>query len=397
MPVGTNVPLGIMFCLVCNRAMTQDQQGSYDGACANCEDMHMAECESCGLLSFGDFDIMSMAMNARRRQHLSATVLPYGVVRYRQEADAYACDGCVHSCSECGTEWLTEESAWDCCPAPDYDSGPIRNYMYKPTPIFYDIREDKENSPTQRSAWSHTPTPMKLYMGVEIEVERAADYAADFLDAAGESVSEDPEFVYLKSDGSLSSDGVEIVTMPATLESFEEMFPFNATNMLRENGARAWAYTNCGYHVHVSRSAFTASHLWKFVKWQSENWQVCQSFAGRDSQQWASWHNEQMNVCKTRTSVAVKSRGYHDWSNRYSAINLSNRATVELRYFRPNLNRDGILRVVQFVQAIYDYTNQMRFADIVANRYDPELMVEFMEDKPRYELALQYIKNNNII
>jgi hypothetical protein len=189
---------------------------------------------------------------------------------------------------------------------------------------------------------------------------------------------------------------MEIVTMPATLEGFRNMFPFAATDMLRENGARAWAYTSCGMHVHVSRSAFTASHMWKFIKWQTENWEKCAHFAGRESQQWASWNNQNMDVCKNKTSKAVKERGYNEWNNRYSALNLTQRQTIELRYFRPNLNKDGILRVIEFIQAIYDYTKQMSYRDVFGKHYEFSLFVEFMEGKEQYKHALDYIKVNAI-
>jgi hypothetical protein len=149
-------------------------------------------------------------------------------------------------------------------------------------------------------------------------------------------------------------------------------------------------------HVHVSRSAFTASHLWKFIKWQTENWEQCVQFAGRMSQQWASWNNETMDVCRTNTSKAVKGRGYADWNNRYSAINIIPHQTVELRYFRPNLNKDGILRVIEFIQAIYDYTKQMSYSDVFNRRYNFELFKSFMEEKDKYQYALNYINVNEI-
>lgn len=397
MPPGINIPLGIMFCHTCNDALTEENQSeNVASLCGDCCDDNIAQCMSCHDYGWVDYDwaTISRAFTANRQMPATQERVPTSIVYYIESEGDYYCENCVVSCSDCGERYATESEAWDCCIEEHYEA--IRSYSYKPSPNFFDIRGNGNYIAGSRVTWQTKATPHVLYMGVELEVERASHHAELFLDKANENQHEDPFFVYLKYDGSLGDNGMEIVTMPATLEGFRDMFPFAATDMLKEKGARAWAYTNCGMHVHVSRSAFTASHMWKFIKWQTENWQKCVQFAGRESQQWAAWNNQNMDVCRTKTSRAVKERGYTEWNNRYSAINLTQRDTIELRYFRPNLNKDGILRVLEFIQAIYDYTKQMSYSDVFGQRYEFSLLCDFMEGKEEYKHALDYIKVNGI-
>jgi len=396
MPLGSNIPLGTMFCHFCNGSLTEETQSySVETVCQDCYDTEMAHCVSCDTRGWINYDasLIRRAITANRNMAYGQEPVPTELMYYLDTEGDWFCQDCTTCCGDCGTRYAYDSDAMDCC---ERYRQAIRNYSYKPNVSFFEGPGSGNYISGISATWATRPTPMTLYMGVEIEVERASGYAEEFLELANENSSEDPFFVYLKYDGSLSEDGMEIVTMPATLDAFREMFPFKSTDMLRDNGARAWAYTSCGMHVHVSRSAFTASHLWKFIKWQTENWEQCVQFAGRMSQQWASWNNETMDVCRTNTSKAVKGRGYADWNNRYSAINIIPHQTVELRYFRPNLNKDGILRVIEFIQAIYDYTKQMSYSDVFNRRYNFELFKSFMEEKDKYQYALNYINVNEI-
>ena len=392
MPTGIPVPLATMFCHVCDNALTEDNQAySVEAMCEDCCNENMAACEQCGDYGWIEYsyDVYNRARRVNRIAPPGTTPIPTAAVHYVDSDGWWMCESCVHICRDCGTYYSSDYDSEDCCRV--YGNDAVRCYSYKPSPMFFDMRGSGNTTQNKTSTWSWVPQSHILYMGVEIEAERAHHLGEEFLDKAGEQPEGDPYFVYLKEDGSLGDGGVEIVTMPATSESFAEMFPFEATDMLRDKGARAWAYTRCGMHVHVSRSAFTASHMWKFIKWQTENWEKCVQFAGRESAQWASWNNGNMEVCRDETSKAVKARGYTDWANRYSAINLTPMKTVELRYFRPNLNKDGILRVIEFIQAIYDYTKIMSYGDVLRKNYAFSNFKAFMEEKPEYQHAYNYM------
>jgi hypothetical protein len=176
--------------------------------------------------------------------------------------------------------------------------------------------------------------------------------------------------------------------MPATLAAFEYRFPWEAFEWMHANGGRGWAYEYCGMHIHVSRSAFSPSHLYKFMKFQSSNDTICSEFAGRDYNSFARWDNESMEKIRLNTKEYLNGAAY---AERYSAINVTPRNTIELRYFRSNITKEGILRNAQWVNAIYEYTKQMNIAVPRLNRWNYEPFIEFLEHKPRYSLAFEHL------
>jgi hypothetical protein len=92
---------------------------------------------------------------------------------------------------------------------------------------------------------------------------------------------------------------------------------------------------------------------------------------------------------KKRTSVYTK----RPMSGaRYSAINLSNWATIELRYFKSNILPDGIRRNAQWVQALYDYTKQLPSKQVMSQGWQEAPFVEFLASDARYQLASKYLK-----
>jgi hypothetical protein len=198
-------------------------------------------------------------------------------------------------------------------------------------------------------------------MGIELEVEKMAEYAYDFIRAANDDYDE-PNFLFTKSDGSLSETGVEIVTMPATLKAFKELWPQDAMDKARDMGARSFRWQNCGFHIHVSRSAFMPSHMWKFVRFQMRNSELCQRVGQRENSSYAEWWGIQDNLSNLPNIV----KGKNSNRSRYIAINFQRSDTVELRYFKGNILQEAIMKNVEFVDSIYEYTKQLSSAEIIA-------------------------------
>jgi hypothetical protein len=183
-----------------------------------------------------------------------------------------------------------------------------------------------------------------------------------FLQDAGEDASSEPTFLYLKEDGSLGSEGAEIVTMPSTFDAFRESFPFRALDRWREDGARSYAYQSCGLHIHIARSAFDAPHLWRFTKWQLKNQEYCQTVAQRSESTYAQW-TEGGRLEERACSLPEIIKGKDSNRSRYIAINFQNAKTVELRYFKGNLTEESILAKVGFVDALYFFTKSLTYQD----------------------------------
>jgi hypothetical protein len=204
--------------------------------------------------------------------------------------------------------------------------------------------------PTEKSG------PKTTWLGVELEVERRRNAPPDLhrhvLNALGRT------YALLKRDGSLSSSGFEIVTAAATLDFHRKQWgAFFAENGPQRH-LKAWNTGTCGIHVHVGRNAFTPLTLGKFLVFYNSprNKPFIQLVAGRSSEQWAAFDANKDNIkCGKKP---------HD-SGRYTAVNLVNPATVEVRIFRGNVNPIGFFKCLEFVAASLQFcqdTSMMRLS-----------------------------------
>jgi hypothetical protein len=379
MPAGQVALLGLV-CTLCDATLTEydAEQSQWESVCEDCYNEQFAMCERCDHVGrMGGIGLPhTVYRQLRTRWGLAyAERMAYSApVSFFEDGDMYLCSGCDYTCENCGSIFAYEDSRDECCGMGDEDD--LHNYSWRPLLRFHSDLGAR-----------HLPIPGRLYMGFEVEMENASTLAKQACERFGESWYE-PDAVYFKSDGSLSWSGAEMVTHPMTLEAFREKMPWDMIEWLRSNGARAWHRSNCGLHVHVSRSAFTPSHMWKFVKFQAVNAGHCTAVAGRDSEQWASWTNDYMVEITKEPSKAVKRTARH---SRYSAINITPSETIELRYFRPNLTKNGLVRVAEFVDSLYEYTRTITVQSILFGRLDWSEYQNWLSDKPQYATIYQYI------
>ena len=210
----------------------------------------------------------------------------------------------------------------------------------------------------------HGTDPNNLFMGFELEVEGGD--AGDFSNMAShvDSVLSKGNRGFLKNDGSLD-DGFEIVTQPHTLAEYMEHFPFGILDDLRSDGFRSWDTETCGFHVHISRKAFGwkergreynegkyHAHLLRFTKLIYDNSrQVTRLVAGRSSSRWASYQD--------RNNLVMKVKHGHQSNSRYSAVNVSNTQTIEVRVFKGSLKVERVKAYLQFVHSVAEYTRDL--------------------------------------
>ena len=371
-----------LLCTDCSVVLDEDTRSHDDlQVCDDCRNEAIGYCDFCGEAFMQD---ESDAETARR----------YGVLSYAHMTRAegeYVCTSCVQTCDTCGSEWAFESSMWECCPEPE-EEYQLHYYSFRPAMKFWSTH-------TGIPSYRWYARSNELYMGLEIEVEKAAPDVVEMVERDRHEDWNNPEFYYWKSDGSLGLEGAELVTMPATLEAHRARFPFDQLDWLHGRGARAWAYPSCGMHIHVSRSSFTAPHMWKFIKFQLANSVKLAQIAGRTSQQWASWTNDTMEDARRNAKKYVKPDGWDrdDFVNRYSAINVLNRNTVELRYFRSNISEHGIIRNLELVNGIWDYTGQLTVRDLFQRGWSFSMFMDYMRSYPAvYGNIIEYIEREGI-
>jgi hypothetical protein len=224
-------------------------------------------------------------------------------------------------------------------------------------------------------------------MGVELEMCAGArssvdDAVADVRTRLGE------DYIICKSDGSLPSDGFEIVTAPRGLD--EHIRRFKAWDV--KPTYRAWNAKQCGLHVHIDSRAFTQMTLGKFLIFINADYNAdfIRSLAGRHPKM----DDQARNYCAaehqsiiTDPSKAVKGKD----PSRYRMVNVTNMDkdemirlnlnwrqydtsgrkfnTVELRIFRASLRKERLLAQIEFAHAAVMFVRAASYRDLTEGAF----------------------------
>ena len=273
--------------------------------------------------------------------------------------EAYEYEGSYY-CADCAPEEAT-------CPDGFHD------YYYKPNPRFHKL----ENENTE------------LFMGVELEIDKGNN-KRECVNGLYD-IGQDEALFYMKHDGSLDDEGIEIVTHPCTLDYHLNEFPWNeVTSMARSHGYKSHDAETCGLHVHVSRFAFGGTedlqdlNIAKTLLIFDSCWDDLVKFSRRRESQldhWASKPGAEIDKSDTELTATLKKRKYENERDRYRAVNLKNRNTVEFRLFRGTLVVSTIRATLQLLWNLVNYVNShklidvqgAKFADIVNYKHWDEL------------------------
>ncbi len=251
----------------------------------------------------------------------------------------------------------------------------INRYGYKPEPRF-GYKNDRESR-------EH------LTFGVELECEPRRDGApkmdADELSDRIDEIAGDR--VYCKSDCSLSR-GLEIVTHPGTLAHHMYVMHWRQIQRTCEKaGFRSHDTDNSGLHVHVGRAQLGSTDAERdetirkvqvlFVMYAAELTRFSRRTRSRLNQ-WAPFRSFGVSPESIRATdgdtlaswagSSVPTHAY-DHDDRYAAVNVLNRATVEIRIFRGTLKRDTLIAAIQLVSNIFEYAMTHDWADIPASTW----------------------------
>ena len=339
----------VRICERCEWVATEDDDWNWVNDsrwCTTCTDYHANWCDSCEEYHTGDST-------------------------YIEDRDRHYCESCAEDayyCEDCGSYYV------DGCDSHNSDRI-IHDYSYKPDPEFHGT-EDND----------------KLFFGLEIEVEasgnlmESAEYAYRL---------EELGLAYLKKDGSLSY-GFEIVTHPMTHDYFKNNAPafWETLSTLRSSSdfkVKSWDTRTCGVHIHISRSGFNGgAHMHRFLNLVYSNQQFYEAIAGRSSAQWAKFDD-------VETAVKDGDRdddGYQRWktvrsfknklqngrrSDRYSAVNTQNHATLEMRIFRGSVNGSTVQAYLDLAHASVEYTRELRVPDVQAGALQDVNLIEYIE------------------
>lgn len=332
--------------IICQRC---DDVGSVDDTfhtvdgdlwCEGCTEQRAYYCDSCG-------DYNSYGTN---------------YISDRQESWCENCTNDSYYCEDCD-EW----NADGCDSCAESSNRLIHDYNYRPDAIFHSTDKNE-----------------RLFFGIEVEVEAGRNY-----ELASEYAYrlEALDLAYLKSDGSLNH-GFEIVTHPMSHDFFknEAQELWDTLEQLRTNDpykVKAWDTNTCGLHIHISRTGFSSgAHMHRFLNLVYSNQEFYEKLAGRSSDQWAKFTdiirqdykrdeegnrllNEYGSYALTTTRSFKNKLSTHFHTDRYSAVNTNNPATLEMRIFRGSVNGTTIKAQLDLAHASVEYTRTINANDVI--------------------------------
>lgn len=264
----------------------------------------------------------------------------------------------------------------------------IKEYNYKPIPIFLSLGDE--------------PDLGKKFYGVEIEVEMKRKFSG-LTKAISSRFDKDVKGIaYLKKDSSLACnkldnavlEGFEIVTHPGTFEWWEaENNPlFPALSKLSVT-CESWASENCGMHIHVSKKAFLSKStgdrssyigaLTGFILLIGNNPGFCAVVGDR-------YQSAQAGSFNVLGEYAYQIASGEKVIDRHAAVNVNNKDTVEVRFFRGNLKRERILKNIEFVDSAVAFSVENAYKEIGQNPL--ELYKEYLvENRDKYKFLTEYL------
>ena len=354
---------GNLICSVCGAVLEQENICEFEGQiyCEDCFNERTSVCDNCG----------------------------ERIWRENAEGDSnhILCSHCYDNfyinCEDCGrlihndSAYYEEDEDLPYC----YDcyqklvSGAIKNYSYKPEPIFYGSGN--------------------LFFGIELEIDNGgecSDNAQAIIDIANSA----GEHIYCKHDGSID-DGFEIVSHPMSLEyhqnkmNWEEVF-----NKAVDMGYRSHQTQTCGLHIHVGREAFGKTYeqqekaIGRVVFFVEKHWNEIVKFSRRTVDNLNHWAARYATISTTTEETYKKAKERR--MGRYVAVNLENSNTVEFRLFRGTLCYKTFIATLQLVDEICFHATHMADSDMENMSWSDFVLIIL----PRKAELIEYLKHKRL-
>lgn len=288
-------------------------------------------------------------------------------------------DGVVNYCETCNEWCWSEDSVWvndetSAC------SSCARNTYWCDGCAMYHWEDDRcEYNDGRRYEWLRSyhdnprfnligddglaveQDPKRVFFGLELETENANDWIEDNIELERRQWRN----VWACEDSSLDN-GAELITMPATLNAWRDghVIPWNDPAFTQFPSQDE--YRSNGLHVHVSRSAFrrpvfhghrgyrhSSSHMYRLLQFFEWNQYAIEIIGERSSTSYASWDGKQRMFENRKDNAKPDAYG-----NKYNPINIGPRETIEFRIFNGTMNKDKIMKAIEFVSAVVEYTRK---------------------------------------
>jgi hypothetical protein len=318
-------------------------KAKYNWVCTNCFRLKYHSCYRCGFKAatplFRQIDIGAAEGPGERGDGRNII---------------FVCPVCVEEarvqCHECGGDsWdfageHHDDDVYFCVSCVETRRS-IHEYYYKPSKIYFH-KGKKEGKVTNQA----------LHFGFELEVE--CRYSAIGQQAMAELIKEKfgSDYVYIVHDGSIDH-GIEVVSHPFTWEEFREQTHWDDLLLfLRKKNWKA-NRPKVGFHVHMTKAAFTSFHLFKFLKffYDEQNRKFMNIVAQRQPNSYSVFSEaDRKNVIANAKDKANRDNTH------YNAVNLNNKTTVEVRMFRGTLEPLLFNKNIEFLKAAFNFSRDKK-------------------------------------
>lgn len=365
----------LAWCRHCGEAYPTEQE-VVEGVCPECLETLYEPCQNCSrhvesgsLVAFDDTGRLMCEACADASGYACAScdgVFENGVTPGHERYDGrLVCPECCETyeeCSRCGRlfpEGMTLERSGEAycfaCASLMDGSEAVHTYSYKPAPIFHRAEGESEGD---------------LMFGIELEMQEGHK------DATIEAVRKllGPEWAYFKLDGSLGRSGIEMVTHPISptllLSKEGKQTIAKLTAGACAAGMRSHDPGSCGLHIHICRDFFGCGRVsqtmaeYKLSRLFERFYTPLTLFARRRPRQAGEW---------ARMPVTSKGQNWLDSARqserttrctRYTAVNVTNDATIELRLYRGTLKPETLIATIQWTDGMCRWVKGCRPSEI---------------------------------
>ena len=198
------------------------------------------------------------------------------------------------------------------------------------------------------------------YIGIELEMEKEDSTLKERNDIIVSVLNnnDNNNFSNLldwKKDGSLEK-GVEMVTAPISIDIFQEKIipvieKLKAAGFTSEQGGR------CGNHIHISKNVFSEEAQSRLVLIYAKFEKQIKILSRRGTNN--SYCKDVLeNVASLEVENSMQVADRQKNKSKCTAINFSNKNTIEFRVFRGTMNTNILIANIQLVQLLADWSRK---------------------------------------
>ena len=197
------------------------------------------------------------------------------------------------------------------------------------------------------------------YIGIELEMEKEdstlRERGENIVNVLNESGGDYSPLLEWKKDGSLEC-GVEMVTAPISLAIFKDRI-IPIVEKLHEIGYTSEKGGRCGNHIHISKNVFSEEAQSRLVLIYAKFEQQIKILSRRGTNN--SYCRDVLeNFDSLEFENSMKVANSQKNKGKCTAINFSNKNTIEFRVFRGTMNTNKLVANIQLVQLLADWSRK---------------------------------------